>query len=163
MQDTMYEIRVRFVNAAGVSEFSTPSHRAKTNKALPPDPCIVPTIVTYGPTYIILEITIPNEGGCPIRMFSIEILNLEENLTTISNHSFSEPDYENKIKYRIQGLIPNNSYIFRCRSESEVGSGGFSPWTEEVKLPQNNSLNSTRSINQGSSFSFPSTSFPSEF
>lgn len=131
----MYEIRVRFVNVAGVSQFSTPSHRAKTNKALPPDPCTVPTIVSFGKSYVILEISIPKEGGCPIRLFTIEILNLEENITTVSNHSFSEPDFEDKIRYRIQGLVSNNSYIFRCKGESEVGPGGFSPWTQEVKLP----------------------------
>lgn len=139
-QDAMYEIRLRFINAAGVGNFSAPSHRAKTNKAALPGGCEAPEILTIGHNYLLLELVVPViEGGAAIRAFHIENMDLDDNRTTVykclRNSSITGTGLSSMESYRMENLIPGHSYLLRCRAESAVGFGPFSPWTKEVSIP----------------------------
>lgn len=137
LPDTMYEMRVRFVNGTGPSEFSPPSHRAKTNKASLPKQLDVPEVYNIGQNFVMLELCIPAEGGAPMKQFIVEAMSLDDNSTLVSKFTRNESDKPmTKVKHRIQGLKSGESYVFRSRAESEVGLGPFSGWTKEVKIPE---------------------------
>ncbi len=145
----MYEMRVRFVNGAGPSDYSQPSHRAKTNKASLPKQLEVPEIYNVGDNFVMLEVGIPVEGGAPIKYFILEAMSLDDNSTQVCKFTRNETDKSlTKVKYRIQGLKGGDSYVFRGRAESAVGLGSFSGWTEEVKIPEEqlNDNSSTTSL-----------------
>lgn len=133
-QNKLYEFRVRFINEAGKSVYSQPSHRAKTNKALLPGACETPHIITKGPDFILLRVSVPTEGGSVVKMFTFEAMDLDENATREVKQSRNSSDTESYIQCRVAGLKPGGSYLFRCRAESEVGLGPYSDWTAEVKL-----------------------------
>lgn len=136
LPDTMYEMRVRFVNSAGTSPFSQPSHRAKTNKASLPKQLEIPEVYNVGQNFVMLEVGIPSESGAPIKQFILEAMSLDDNSTQVCKFTRNESDKPlTKVKYRIQGLKGGDSYVFRGRAESEVGLGPFSSWTKEVKIP----------------------------
>jgi len=137
--DTMYEFRVRFINAAGKSEFCLPSHRAKTNSASPPGVCGPPVVTDISFDFVQLQITVPSEGGSHIHCFEVEALNLDENSSSTSSTSThrisrNESDISKIFVCRVSGLTPQCAYMFRCRAESAVGtSASFSDWTAEVQ------------------------------
>lgn len=133
-QDTMYEARVRFFNNSGPSEYSPPSHRAKTNKAALPAACEVPIVLQLGASFILIEMKVPHEGGSPVRYFHVEDLDLDQNATNHLRCSRNELDTSDTITFRISNLMVNTSHILRCRAESAVGLGPFSPWTTEITL-----------------------------
>lgn len=133
-QNRLYEFRVQFVNDAGASPFSQPSHRAKTNKALLPNPCEVPTVAGMGVDYLTLTFLLPHEGGSPIRVFTLEVMDLDENETRVVKHTRNASDEEATVRVRVPNLRPGGSFIYRVRAESEVGLGPFSDWSKECKL-----------------------------
>lgn len=132
----MYEIRVRFINGAGKSEFSQPSHRAKTNKASLPETCAAPTVDKIGENYVVLAITIPPEGGAPVKHFHLDGMSLDDNSTVSVKVTRSDSDVSGDVAlYRLGGLKPGDSYVFRVKAESAVGFGSFSTWTRETQIP----------------------------
>ncbi|KAJ1439186.1 hypothetical protein B484DRAFT_415959, partial [Ochromonadaceae sp. CCMP2298] len=151
-QDTLYEFRVRLLNAAGFSPFSQPSHRAKTNRALVPAACAAPACLSVGFDYVILRIEVPAEGGSAVKMFTVEVLDLdaqadaaetaaeageveegdEARIVLLKRHS---SDREREMQCRVPDLRAGGIYVFRVRAESLVGVGGFSEWSGEVQLP----------------------------
>eukprot|EP01032_Pedospumella_encystans_P012810 gene12810-14791_t len=133
-QNRLNEFRVCFVNDAGKSEWSQPSHRAKTNKAQLPAKCATPTIHSMGPDSITLHLLVPAEGGAPIRLFCLEVMDLDANETRVIKHTRNAQDAGESLMARIPSLKPGGAFIFRARAESDVGNGEFSEWTEEVKL-----------------------------
>jgi hypothetical protein len=42
---------------------------------------------------------------------------------------------ENEVVFVVENLLPRNSYCFRCRGESKVGSGPASIWTDIINTP----------------------------
>jgi hypothetical protein len=114
--------------------FSQPSHRAKTNKAMLPNQCDVPVVATLGVDFVIMRVTVPSAGGAPIKTFSLEVIDLDENDTRVVQTSRNASDQEPTILIRATALKPGGSFIFRVRAESEVGLGAFSEWTAETKL-----------------------------
>eukprot|EP00981_Chlorochromonas_danica_P005093 scaffold1034_cov175-Ochromonas_danica.AAC.19 len=133
--DSMYEVRVAFANKAGQGNFSDSSHRAKTNKASPPAACQVPTIISLGTTFMVLEVTVPNEGGATVRFFQIEYIDLDDSNTVKLRLSRNALDQDATVQYRLDHLRAGGSYLVRCCAESSIGPGPFSPWTKEVDLP----------------------------
>jgi hypothetical protein len=133
-QNRLYEFRVQFENDAGKSVFSQPSHRAKTNKALLPGACGVPSIAAKGVDYITLSFPMPSEGGAPIRVFTLEVMDLDDNETRVVKHTRNASDEESVVRVRVPSLKPGGSFIFRVRAESEVGLGPYSEWSPEAKL-----------------------------
>ncbi|RYH20344.1 hypothetical protein EON65_23735 [archaeon] len=132
--DSMYEVRVAFVNSAGQGVFSMSSHRAKTNQASAPAACAVPSVVRLGPKYMVLDVTVPSEGGAPVRFFHIECMDLDDSNTLKLRYSRNALDLDTAVQYRIENLRPGGSYLVRCCAESSVGTGAFSPWSKEIEL-----------------------------
>jgi len=117
------------------NNYAPPSlYRAKTNKAQLPGACLKPTIHTMGADYITLHIAVPAEGGAPIKMFCIEVIDLDENETRVIKHTRNAQDSGESLNVRVPALKPGGAFIFRVRAESEVGNGEFSEWTEETRL-----------------------------
>lgn len=136
LPDTMYEVRVRFVNGAGKSEFSQPSHRAKTNKASLPETCAAPSVDKVGEGFVVLAVTIPPEGGAPVKHFHLEGMSLDDNSTVAAKVTRSDTDVSGDVAlYRLASLKLGNSYVFRVKAESAVGFGQFSGWTKEILIP----------------------------
>lgn len=158
----MYEVRVAFANKAGQGNFSDSSHRlvislhcstllllpwlilyikchlidrAKTNKASPPAVCQVPRIISLGTTFMVLEVTVPNEGGATVRFFQIEYIDLDDSNTVKLRLSRNALDQDATVQYRLDHLRAGGSYLVRCCAESSIGPGPFSPWTKEIDLP----------------------------
>lgn len=132
----MYEVRVRFVNAAGKSEFSQPSHRAKTNRASLPETCDAPVVDKIGENYVVVAVKLPPEEGAPVKHFHLEGMSLDDNSTVANKVTRSDTDVSGDIAlYRVTGLKPGDTYVFRVKAESAVGFGQFSPWTKETLIP----------------------------
>ena len=99
-----------------------------------PGVCELPTITTLAVDFVTLMVSVPSAGGAAIKMFTVEIIDLDENDTRIVKHSRNASDQERSIMIRVPNLKPGGSFIFRVRAESEVGWGPFSEWTKEIKL-----------------------------
>lgn len=85
---------------------------------------------------IILALPVPSDnGGVPITIFTVDSINLDDNTTRMVQQSRNVLDEAPQLHCRIKDLIPGNSYIFRCRAESVVGPGVYSPWTSEILIP----------------------------
>jgi hypothetical protein len=109
-------------------------YRAKTNKASLPDPCERPEVVTIGVEYVLLRMKVPAEGGATIRVFVVEAMDLDDNVTREVRQLRNAADKEPHLQCRVSSLHPGASYIFRCRAVSDVGAGQFSEWTGETKM-----------------------------
>ena len=134
--DTVYEFKVSYSNDTGISSYSDPSHRAKTNKANPPEPPTVFTPTDILPVIrdapekgvVIFRATFERHGGAHISQYIIDVRNIdidkEEQAAGISpddsqayhqvffyreNHFASMKD----LVFRVQDLLPGNTYQFR--------------------------------------------------
>jgi len=132
--NTMYEFRTMFFNGAGGSVFSLPSHRAKTNEASLPNICEKPVLLDVQKTYALFEIKIPFEGGSTVHSIHFEILNIDDNVASRKEVFQRGKNDLKTMQCCVKNLRLQCSYIFRCKAESYVGIGGFSEWTEEIKL-----------------------------
>jgi len=109
-------------------------NRAKTNSASPPGVCVAPTVTDVSFDFVLLQISIPSEGGSHIDCLEVEALNLDENSSinsTTATHRIARnaSDVSKLFLCRIPGLTPQCAYMFRCRAESAVGaSASFSDW-----------------------------------
>lgn len=134
LPDSMYEVRMCFVNNAGQGAFSDSSHRAKTNVASPPSACQLPVVIGLGARHIVLEVTVPFEGGAAVRFFQIEHMDLDDSTTVKLRLARNAMDQSTTVQYHLEQLRSGGSYIVRCCAESSVGPGPFSPWTKEINL-----------------------------
>lgn len=128
---TIYEFRVAFQNAVGLSEWSIPSRRAKTNRDAAPAEGRPPVFQLISATYVDLLVDVPNQGGAPIDEFIIESRDVARNVIKATVHPY---DGENS-KYRIIGLTAGSMVQFRARAINRIGEGPSSHWTGEMRLP----------------------------
>lgn len=133
--NTLYEFRVQFVNIAGTSDYSQPSHRAKTNKAALPGDCSPPVVVRIGENFCVLEAILPTEGGARIKYLNVEVVDLDGDGVRIERLSRDNLDNDGTVTCRIPNLKPGACYIFRCQAESPVGCGVYSSFSPEIQLP----------------------------
>lgn len=101
-----------------------------------PSVCSKPIVASITSNTVVLHITVPPEGGSPVRMFTVDCIDMDENMSVLIKQSRNILDQEPVITCRVLNLKPGSAYIFRCYAESLVGSGPFSPWTEEIRLPE---------------------------
>lgn len=73
-----------------------------------------------GPDSITLHLIVPAEGGAPIRLFCIELMDLDQNETRVVKHTRNAQDAGESLTARIPSLKPGGAFIFRVRAESEV-------------------------------------------
>ena len=108
--------------------------RAKTNKAQLPGTCEIPKVATLAFDFVIMRLNLPAPGGAPLRMFTLEVMDLDENETRTVKHVRNAADDGTTVLIRVPNLRPGGSFMFRVRAETEVGAGAFSDWTSEIKL-----------------------------
>jgi hypothetical protein len=135
VSNILYEFRVQFVNIAGTSDYSQPSHRAKTNKAALPGDCDPPVVVRIGENFCVLEAVLPAEGGARIKYLNVEVVDLDGDGVRIERLSRDNLDNDGTVTCRIQNLKPGACYVFRCQAESPVGCGAYSNFSPEIQLP----------------------------
>ena len=135
LPNQVYEFRVAFRNVNGLSQYTPPSHRAKTNRAEAPKQCIPPTVLHFASSSAQLLLQIPSPGGAPVTELIVETRNLDTN--EVARDSFTrEKDALKDQKIIIAGLIPGGYYHFRAQAVNLVGMGMFSPWCKEIQLPK---------------------------
>jgi len=136
--DTVYETRVCFHNLSGVSVYSMPSHRAKTNRAEVPGQSMPPRLHQIGETSCVIILDVPGQGGAPIVSFTVEQRDMNEGglvkefpyVVTDKYELLEGPHIE------LKELTPGSSYQFKSRAENIVGKGPFSLWCDEIELPE---------------------------
>jgi len=94
----------------------------------------LPVIVNVGVKHMVVEVTVPYEGGAAVRFFQIEYMDLDDSNTVKLRLSRNALDEDKTVQYRLEHLRPGGSFIVRCCAESSVGPGPFSPWTKEIEL-----------------------------
>ena len=85
-----------------------------------PAKCATPTIHSMGPDSITLHLLVPAEGGAPIRLFCLEVMDLDANETRVIKHTRNAQDAGESLTARIPSLKPGGAFIFRARAESDV-------------------------------------------
>lgn len=132
--NTVYEFRIAFRNATGLSLYSIPSLRAKTNKAEAPKIPLPPRIASILPSAVHLLLDIPAPGGSPVTHLVVEAREMEANVTTTERFVKTSTSKEQSIY--LANLRSTKSYVFRSRADNLVGAGEYSVWTDEVELPK---------------------------
>jgi len=135
--NTVYEFRLQYVNEAGSSQFSLPSHRAKTNRAEVPAVSLPPITHEILAKSVVLSLHVPQQGGAPINCFTIEYRDVD--YSTVKQEIFKLKDgtvVTERPLMTIYSLRPGGTYQFKSRAENLVGAGDFSVWGDDVVMPE---------------------------
>ena len=152
LPDTIYEFRVAYKNACGLSEYSLPSRRAKTNRARFPAKPQPPTVVHLGTdeATVLLDFSLEDQGSEPVTHFVIEGKDTAKGFSREDRVEFKYPPrvnnegvelndkafakaVERALTYVVKDLVSLTFYQFRARGESLCGLGPWSEFTEPHK------------------------------
>ena len=135
--NTVYEFRLQYVNESGSSQFSLPSHRAKTNRAEVPAVSLPPKTQEISAKSVVLSLHVPPQGGAPITSFTIEYRDID--FSTIKQEILKLKEgtvLTERPLMTIYSLRPGGTYQFKSRAENLVGAGDFSVWGDDVVMPE---------------------------
>jgi hypothetical protein len=152
LPDTIYEFRVAYRSASGLSEYSLPSRRAKTNRARLPGKSKPPGILSFTCTEVTLLLDLPSPGGEPITHLTVESKDTQKGFSREDRYEFKPPQRvnhegveltdrvmqkltEKALTVTVKDLVPMTYYQLRAKAESVCGFGAYSEFTEPVKLP----------------------------
>ena len=137
--DTVFEFRICYRNESGMSVYSPPSHRAKTNRAEVPHISDPPKIVEAYNESILVELHVPQQGGSPITEFVIEMKDisgedgLREELYSVKDaHDLTHKNPQ----IRFIHVRPGGIYYVRARAGNIIGLGDWSVWSDEILMPE---------------------------
>ena len=137
--DTVFEFRICYRNDAGISVYSPPSHRAKTNRAEVPHMSDSPKIVEALNESILVELHVPQQGGSPITEFVVEMKDIsgedglrEELYDVKDSHELAHKSPQ----IRFKNVRPGGIYYIRSRAGNIIGLGEWSVWSDEVLMPE---------------------------
>jgi hypothetical protein len=137
---------MQYINKSGISDWSPPSHRAKTNRAEVPEVSKDPEIVEVMDQVVQIALHVPPQGGAPITSFTIEMRDLDEigELRTEKHVVRDKKELLSRPLVFIEDLKKGGSFQFRSRAENIVGSGEFSLWSIEANTPEEVKSKKTR-------------------
>lgn len=144
--NTLYEFKMQFINKSGISDWSPPSHRAKTNRAEVPEVSKEPEIVEIMDQVVQISLHVPPQGGAPITSFTIEMRDLDEigELRTEKHVVRDKKELLSRPLVFIEDLKKGGSFQFRSRAENIVGAGEFSLWSIEANTPEEVKIKKSR-------------------
>lgn len=150
-----YEFRYAARNRSGLSDFSLPSQRALTTRAIIPGEARVPSVtevltsISAMVVFVEAHLTVstnkktvvistgakkdPNKKkvGHPVQYVHFDAKECTMNIVRpIPKYTVSHDN-----KYLIPGLTAGVIYQFRCKLENDIGFGPYSQWSKEVRMP----------------------------
>jgi hypothetical protein len=150
-----YEFRYAARNRSGLSDFSLPSQRALTTRAVIPGEARVPSIseilasisaivvsveahlaITTNKKTVVISTGVKKDPNKKKKGHPVEFVHFEAKECTM-NIVRPVPKFSvsHDKKYLIPGLTPGVIYQFRCRLENDIGLGPPSQWSKEVRMP----------------------------